>query len=114
MKLFSLKDDKVLEIQPIYKDSYYEQICDTCPGSWEGPEIELIIKFEKRKDYKYFRTGFVNNQSNKSISIIIDYLFTNLSEFKNQSSKEFLEKLVKHLDSSYGINIYEYDENEFE
>lgn len=112
--MFDLKDDKVLEIQPIYKDAYYEQICDTCPGSWEGPEIELIIKFENRNDYKYFRSNLMNNQSNKSISIIIDYLFTNLSDFKNQTSKEFLKNLVEYLDSNYGINIFEYDEDEFD
>lgn len=112
--MFDLKDDKVLEIQPIYKDAYYEQICDTCPGSWSGPEIELIIKFENRNDYKYFRSNLMNNQSNKSISIIIDYLFTNLSDFQNQTSKEFLKNLVEYLDSNYGINIFEYAEDEFD
>lgn len=56
----------------------------------------------------------MNNQSNKSISIIIDYLFTNLSDFKNQTSKEFLKNLVEYLDSNYGINIFEYSEDEFD
>ena len=31
--LFDLKDDKVLKIQPIYTDSYYEESwCETCGG----------------------------------------------------------------------------------
>lgn len=85
--MFDLKDDKVLEIQPIYKDAYYEQICDTCPGSWEGPEIELIIKFENRNDYKYFRSNLMNNQFQLLLIIYLPICLT----LKIKLQKNFLK-----------------------
>ena len=104
--LFDLKDDKVLKIQPIYTDSYYDEgWCETCGGEWVDGEIEINIEFEKHEIYKYVRSAEEGDKQN-SICTLIDYLFTNLNEFNNMSTEEFIEKLTLHLDKAYGF-IYE-------
>lgn len=75
--LFKLKDTEVLEITPIYKDERYEEgWCETCGGEWVDAEI-------------------------KSITTVINYLFTHLNEFPNMTKDEFINHIKHHLDEDF-------------
>ena len=75
--LFKLKDTEVNEITPIYKDEHYEEgWCETCGGEWVDAEI-------------------------KSITTVINYLFTHLNEFPSMTKEEFINHLNKHLDEDF-------------
>ena len=75
--LFKLKDTEVLEITPIYKDEHYEESwCETCGGEWVDAEI-------------------------KSITTVINYLFTHLNDFPNMTKDEFINHLKEHLDEDF-------------
>lgn len=103
--LFELKDDKVLEIKPDFRDGYYEgSNCDTCVGTWWGPEIEIDIAFENQKNFKYHKEDLNTTQANdRSICKLIDYLFTNINKFKDMTRDEFVENLTNHLNKVYHI-----------
>lgn len=103
--LFELKDDKVLEIKPNFREEYYdESTCDTCVGTWEGPEIEIDIAFESENNFKYYKVDLASTQANdRSICKLIDYLFTNINKFKDMTRDEFVENLTNHLNKVYHI-----------
>ena len=103
--LFELKDDKVLEIKLDLRDGYYEgSTCDTCVGTWWGPEIEIDIAFNSQKNFKYHKEDLNTTQANdRSICKLIDYLFTNINKFKDMTRDEFVENLTNHLNEVYHI-----------
>lgn len=103
--LFELKDDKVLKIKPNFRDEYYDEgTCDTCGGTWWGPEIEIDIAFESENNFKYYKVDLASTQANdRSICKLIDYLFTNINKFKYMARDEFVENLTNHLNKVYHI-----------
>ena len=103
--LFELKDDKVLEIKPNFKDEYYDEgTCDTCGGTWWGTEIEIDIAFDSQKNFKYHKEDLSKTQvDDRSICKLIDYLFTNINQFKYITRDEFVKNLTNHLDKVYHI-----------
>ena len=97
--LFKLKDTEVKEITPIYKDSYYEEgWCETCGGEWVAAEIEIEIIFSDSTSYIYRNN---DNAEIKSITTIINYLFTHLNDFPSMTKAEFINHLNKHLDEDF-------------
>lgn len=103
--LFELKDDKVLEIKPNFRDEYYEgSTCDTCVGTWWGPEIEIDIAFDSQNNFKYHKEDLNKTQANdRSICKLIDYLFTNINKFKYMNRDEFIKDLTNYLNKVYYI-----------
>ena len=97
--LFKLKDTEVLEITPIYKDEHYEEgWCETCGGEWIEAEIEIEIVFSDSTSYIYRNN---DNAEIKSITTVINYLFTHLNEFPNMTKDEFINHLKQHLDEDF-------------
>lgn len=97
--LFKLKDTEVKEITPIYKDEHYEESwCETCGGEWVDAEIEVEIVFNNSTSYVYRNN---NNAEIKSITTVINYLFTHLTDFPNMTKNEFINHLNKHLDEDF-------------
>ena len=77
--LFKLKEVEVKEITPIYKDEHYEEgWCET--------------------SYIYRNN---DNAEIKSITTVINYLFTHLNEFPNMTKDEFVNHLKQHLDEDF-------------
>lgn len=97
--LFKLKDTEVLEITPIYKDERYEEgWCETCGGEWVDAEVEIEVVFADETTYKYMNN---NDVEVKSITTVIDYLFTHLKDFPNMTKEEFIKHLQTNLDKNF-------------
>ena len=97
--LFKLKDTEVLEITPIYKDEYYEEgWWETCGGEWVEAESEIEIVFSGSTSYIYRNN---DNAEIKSITTVINYLFTHLNDFPNMTKDEFINHLKQHLDEDF-------------
>ena len=97
--LFKLKDTEVLEITPIYKDEHYEEgWCETCGGEWVDAEVEIEVVFADETTYNYTNN---NDVEVKSITTVIDYLFTHLNDFPNMTKEEFIKHLQTNLDKKF-------------
>jgi hypothetical protein len=97
--LFKLKDTEVKEITPIYKDSYYEEgWCETCGGEWIDAEIQIEVIFTDSTSYIYRNN---DNAEIKSITTVINYLFTHLNEFPNMTKDEFINHLNQQLNEDF-------------
>ena len=97
--LFKLKDIEVKEITPIYKDEHYEEgRCETCGGEWVSAEVEIEVIFSDSTSYIYRND---ENVEVKSITTVIDYLFTHLKDFPNMTKDEFIDHLKTHLDEKF-------------
>lgn len=97
--LFKLKDTEVKEITPIYRDSYYEEgLCKTCGGHWVEAEIQIEVKFTDSTSYIYTND---DNVKIKSITTVINYLFSHLNDFPSMTKDEFIEHLNENLNEDF-------------
>ena len=61
-------------------------------------EIEIEIVFSNSTSYIYRNN---NNAEIKSITTVINYLFTHLNDFPNMTKDEFINHLKQHLDEDF-------------
>ena len=67
-------------------------------GEWVDAEIEIEIIFSDSTSYIYRNN---DNAEIKSITTIINYLFTHLNDFPNMTKNEFINHIKQHLDEDF-------------
>ena len=67
-------------------------------GEWVDAEIEIEIIFSDSTSYIYRNN---DNAEIKSITTIINYLFTHLNDFPNMTKDEFINHISQQLDEDF-------------